>query len=47
MRMNDELMGDELTTIQDIVHEDAPVVPVRLVCPLDADYALRIGNAFM
>ena len=47
MRMKDELIGDRHATVQYVVHGDVPVVPVGLVCPLDAGYALGIGNAFM
>ena len=45
--MKDELIGDGLATVQYVVHGDVLVVPVGLVCPLDAGYALGIGNAFM
>ena len=45
--MKDELIGDGLATVQYVVHGDVLVVPVGWVCPLDADHALGIGNAFM
>ena len=45
--MNEELIGDELTSTRYTVHEDTPVTPVGLACPLDDGYASGIRDAFI
>ena len=45
--MNEELISDELTSTRYTVHEDTPMTPAELACPLDAGYASEIKDTFM
>ena len=44
---NEDLIGDELASTRYTVHEDTPMTPAELACPLDAGYASEIKGAFM